>query len=129
MTDHAMQTPTHPADICVLLRAHAEQRWLSKHVLPPLHELEQPDAVCEIQLGAAMAYMEVLWLDARQRAAETDAAFTALLTSELDDCDEELHVMAQRYHAAVRSLRGATMRRIANVTGIGSEQPSSQPAG
>ena len=62
------------SDISLLLRAHAEQRWLSHEVLPVLRQLEQRDCLPEEQLGAALAYLEVLWIEASQRAAETDAA-------------------------------------------------------
>ncbi len=74
MTD----TRSHPPDICLLLRAHGEQRWLTSEVVPVLRQLEQPGAIPEDQLGAALAYLEVLWIDARMRAAETDAAYAKL---------------------------------------------------
>ena len=61
-----------PSDICLLLRAHAEQRWLCHEVLPVLRQLERGDSLPEEQLGAALAYLEVLWIEASQRAAETD---------------------------------------------------------
>ena len=76
-----MDQPTslsHPSDICLLLRAHAEQRWLTSELLPVVRELESPDQIPEEQLGAALAYLEVLWVDARRRAAETEAALEAL---------------------------------------------------
>jgi hypothetical protein len=60
-----------PPDICLILRAHAEQLWLTARVLPTLRQLEQPGEVREENVGAALAYLEVLWLDACQRAAET----------------------------------------------------------
>ncbi len=43
-----------------------------------LRQLETPDALPEEQLGAALAYLEVTWLEAARHAAETDAAFAAL---------------------------------------------------
>ena len=67
-----------PSDICLLLRAYAEQRWLTSELLPVIRELESPDQIPEEQLGAALAYLEVLWVDARRRAAETEAALEAL---------------------------------------------------
>ncbi len=104
-----------PHDICLLLRAHGEQRWLVSEVVPVLRELEQPSAVPDDQLGAALAYLEVLWVDACLRAAETDAAF-----AKLDRADSEanlvLYERARRYHAAVRRLRTAVAGRVANVT-------------
>jgi hypothetical protein len=81
------QTPTlpehphHPnfADVRLLLRAHAEEVWLRRRVLPVVGELEDGTAVPEEQLGAALAYLEVIWLEALRRAAETDAAGAALV--------------------------------------------------
>ncbi len=65
---------SHPPDICLILRAHGEQRWLISEVVPLVRQLEQPGLIAEDQVGAALAYLEVLWLDACQRAAETDYA-------------------------------------------------------
>ena len=72
------------SDVCLLLRAHAEQGWLNHELLPLLRQLEQGDALAEEELGAALAYLEVLWIEAAQRAAETEAAradLDAALTS------------------------------------------------
>src|ERR1700733_6075251 len=65
---------THPLDICLILRAHGEQRWVISEVGATVRQLECDDAIAEDQIGAALAYLEVLWLDACKRAAETDAA-------------------------------------------------------
>jgi hypothetical protein len=104
-----------PSDICLLLRAEAEQRWLTREVLPVLGELERPGVVPEDQLGAALAYLEVLWLDACRRAVETDEAFV-----ELNAWDHGpqpgLCERARRYNAAVRRLRGTTGARVRRLT-------------
>jgi hypothetical protein len=103
-----------PHDICLLLRAHGEQRWLASEVLPVLRELEESSASDE-RLGAALAYLEVLWVDACMRAAETDAAF-----AKLDRNDSEANVVlyerARRYHAAVRRLRTSVAARVAEIS-------------
>ncbi|HEY4897706.1 MAG TPA: hypothetical protein VII01_16675 [Solirubrobacteraceae bacterium] len=116
MTDHHDISDAH--DICLLLRAHGEQRWLISEVLPVLREIEQPSSIPEDQLGAALAYLEVLWLGARRRATDTDAA-----RAELDlldgDRDRVLYDKARRYHAAVRRLRGAVGRRAIALTRAG----------
>src|ERR1700716_3192502 len=106
----AMIDPASPtSDICLLLRAHAEQRWLCHEVLPVVRQLEQSDLLPEEQLGAALAYLEVLWIEASQRAAETDTAY-----AELQACaahaDPRLHAKARSYHAAVLNLRKAIAR-------------------
>jgi hypothetical protein len=103
------QTP--PSDVCLLLRAYAEQRWLSREVVPVLRQLES-DELPEEQLGAALAYLEVTWLEASRYAVETDAAFAALPDT-VPDTEEALPSKARRYHAAVRFLREAVGRHVA----------------
>lgn len=101
-----------PSDVCLLLRAHAEQRWLSLEVGPVLRQLQQPDSIPEEQLGAALAYLEVLWIEASQRATETDAAYAALDLSATNG-DRALHRKARGYHAAVRTFRDVIARQVA----------------
>jgi hypothetical protein len=101
-----------PSDVCLLLRAYAEQRWLSREVVPVLRQLQTPDALPEEQLGAALAYLEVIWLEAERHATETDAAFAAL-DDTTPDVEEALPSKACRYHAAVRFLREAVARHVA----------------
>ena len=118
MNDHPLSS-SHPPDICLILRAHGEQRWLISEVIPTVRQLEQPDAIDEDQVGAALAYLEVLWLDACQRAAETDAA-----REQLDrdaPADQILFQKARRYHTAVRRLRAVVARRVAALTGVPNE--------
>jgi hypothetical protein len=102
---------SHPPDICLLLRAHGEQRWMISEVVPVLRQLEQPGSIPEDQLGAALAYLETLWLDASRRAAETDAAF-AQLDAAGSNGDRVLYEQARGYHAAVRRLRGTVGKRV-----------------
>jgi hypothetical protein len=104
-----------PQDICVLLRVHSEEHWLMSEVLPVLRELEPPCAVPDEQLGAALAYLEVLWIDACSRAAETDTACAMLGPEHLHN-DHLLYEKTRRYHAAVRRLRNALGRRVAERT-------------
>jgi hypothetical protein len=108
-----------PADVCLLLRAHAEARWLSAEVVPVLRELERDDIPVE-QLGAALAYVEVLWIEARGRAAETDAARDDLDTVGPHG-EQALHSNARRYHVAVRRLRTTIYRRIERLVATPSE--------
>jgi len=93
-----------PADICLLLRAYAEQRWLTTKLLPHLRELERAHAIPDGQLWAALAYLEVLWLDASGRAAETDAAFENL-EPDTGERGRLLHERAHRYYATVLRMR------------------------
>lgn len=107
-----------PSDVCLLLRAHAEQRWLSLEVGPVLRQLQQRDGLPEEQLGAALAYLEVLWIEATQRAAETDAAYAQLEVCEQPDTTPDaggwtLPSKARRFHAAVQTLREVFGRQVA----------------
>jgi hypothetical protein len=114
-------------DICVLLRVHGEEHWLISEVLPVLRELEPPCTVPEEQLGAALAYLEVLWLDACSRAAETDTA-CAMLGPAHRLRDPELYEKTRRYHAAVRRLRNALGHRVAQRTWPSDETLGQQAA-
>jgi hypothetical protein len=100
--------PSPPSDVNLLLRAHAEQRWLAREILPVLRQLQATDELPEEQLGAALAYLEVTWLEAVRLAAETDAAFAALNDGAVvPGAEEALPSKARRYHTVVRTLREA----------------------
>ena len=111
MSNYPDQPTSPPSDVCLLLRAYAEQRWLSREVVPVLRQLETPDELPEEQLGAALAYLEVTWLEASRHAAETDAALADLEAARLA-AEEALPSKARRYHAAVRFLREAVGRHV-----------------
>ncbi len=115
MTDHSHPSPL--SDVCLLLRAHAEHSWLNHEVMPVVLELEQRDSLPQEQLGAAMAYLEVLWIEASQRAAETEAAH-----AELDAIDARaeraLSGKARGYHAAVQSFRSHLAARVAGLLAV-----------
>lgn len=125
-TDHHADI-TDASDICLLLRSHGEQRWLVSQVLPVLRQIEHPSSIPEDQLGAALAYLEVLWLDARRRAAETDAACAKLDLLAVDG-DRVLYDTARRYHAAVRRLRNAVGHRVIRLTRLGAQPVGHQHA-
>jgi hypothetical protein len=99
-----------PADVCLLLRAHAEARWLGREMVPVLRELERQAHATE-QLAAARAYLEVLWMEASSRARETDTA-RIVLDSAGPGENRGLHSNARRYHAAVRRLRRSISLRV-----------------
>jgi len=113
-----------PSDVCLLLRAHAEQRWLSLELGPVLRQLQQPDGLPEEQFGAALAYLEVLWIEASQRAAETDAAYAQLeeACEQPDDPPDDggwtLPSKARRFHAAVQALREVLGRQVATLIAL-----------
>jgi len=115
MTNHS--DPPHLSDVCLLLRAHAEQSWLSHEVLPVLRQLKQRDSLPEEQLGAALAYLEVLWAEASQRAAETDAAHADLQAIDAAG-DRALSRKARGYHAAVCTLRDSVARHVTRLLAV-----------
>ncbi|MGO9320629.1 MAG: hypothetical protein ACLQBY_07505 [Solirubrobacteraceae bacterium] len=125
MTDHSLTS--HPPDICLILRAHGEQLWLTAEVVPIVRQLEQPGAIPEDQVGAALAYLEILWLDASARAADTDAARAELERARAEH-DGVLCEKARRYHAAVRRLRTAVAQRVAALTGVRDHEHEHAPA-
>jgi hypothetical protein len=100
-----------PSDVCLLLRADAEQCWLRREVIPVLRHLETREQLPDDQVKAALAYLEVIWSEATARAGETDAAHTHLRTEE-DGEHDALSGPAGRYHAAVRVLRGVVAERV-----------------
>jgi hypothetical protein len=111
---------TDARDICLLLRSHGEQRWLISEVVPVVRQIEQPGSLPDDQLGAALAYLEILWLDARRRAAETDAACAQLDLIDPEQ-DRVLYEKARRYHAAVRRLRTAVGQRVIRLIRLDAE--------
>ena len=108
-----MPTGPSPApDVGLLLRAHAEQLWLSREVISVLRQLEAREgALPDEQLGAAFAYLEVIWIEALRHAQETDAALEQLELAQEDE-DAELVGRARRYHASVHDLRQAVSGRV-----------------
>jgi hypothetical protein len=121
MTDLSKADQT--SDICLLLRAHGEQRWLIYELVPVVRQLEQPDSLPEDQLGAAFAYLEALWIEARHRAGETDAAFAELEPPENGE-DISIQEKARRYYTAVRRLRRALSQRVEALLELGCELPA-----
>lgn len=106
---HAAASP--PPDVSLLLRAHAERRWLSREVIPVLRQIETSEGLPDEQLPAATAYLEVIWAEALTRARETDAERCRL--DERPPAEQPLLLRAHRYHAVVHSLREAVARRVA----------------
>lgn len=113
-----------PPDVVLLLRAHAEQRWLSREVIPVVRQIETRERLPDEQLPAALAYLEVIWSEARRLARETDATCGQLVGAAPprsgkpvdrgdSDYDRALSAKARSYHTAVLTLRHAVRRRVA----------------
>jgi hypothetical protein len=106
-----------PADVDLMLRAHAETRCLSREVIPVLRQIETGNGLPQEQYGAAMAYLEVTWLAARRCAQESDAAHGQLCALPSDGTGarsdrDELRGGACRYYESVKELRGVVQRRV-----------------
>jgi hypothetical protein len=104
------------ADVCLLLRAHGESRWLSNELTPVLREIEQRETISDRQLATALAYLEVLWIEAGARARETESARVEL--DAFGSLDASLYEKALRYHAAVRRLRSAIEVRVCRLLAV-----------
>ncbi len=113
------EAPT--ADVCLLLRCHAESRWLSNELTPVLREVERREEISEQQIGTALAYLEVLWIEACSRARETESARIEL--DALGSFDQALVEKAHRYHAAVRRLRDTLELRVCRMLAVPDELP------
>ena len=109
MSDQSHTSPQ--PDVSLLLRAHAEQRLLSREVVPVVRQIETRERLPEEQLPAALAYLEVTWADCRRLAAETDRA--RRLLDESGAQPQPLWTRACRYHAVLVALREAVARRVA----------------
>jgi hypothetical protein len=107
--------------VCLLLRAHAESRWLSNELAPVLREVERRDSISDEQMGTALAYLEVMWIEACSRARETESARVEL--DALGSGDQELVAKAHRYHAAVRRLRDTIELRVCRLLAVPEELP------
>jgi len=117
MTTHSepfIPSDTAPSDVCLMLRAHAQQYWLDREVMPVLSELEDRDSVPDDQVGAALAYLEVLWFEASIRAGETEAAF-AKLNDAATRGEQRLHEQVRRYHASVSKLHKAVESHVSKL--------------
>jgi hypothetical protein len=118
--------PNLPADVSLLLRAHAEQQWLSGEVVPVVRQIETRERpgetrepLPEDQVPAAMAYLEVVWMEALSRARETEGARRRF--DDIERPDRSLPGKVRRYHDAVRVLREAVARRVARLLAVPAE--------
>ncbi len=119
-----MNTCDPPPDVGLLLRAHSEQRWLSREVVPVVRQIETGERLPEEQLPAALAYLEVVWAEATCLASAADAALCKL--DVVDLAHSPLPVRARRYHASVQALRAVVAQRVAALTAapIGYAEPA-----
>lgn len=114
-------------EVSLLLRAHSEQRWLSREVVPVVRQISTLEELPEEQLPAALAYLEVIWSEAVTRAGDTDKALTCLDLSlpvpQSPEC-QALAARARRYRAAVLVLRETVSRHVAGLLAVPAERYS-----
>lgn len=103
-----------PSDVCLLLRADAEQSWLHREVIPVLRELEARQGAIDEDCSAALAYLEAMWSEATIRADATDSAHGELRGAAENE-EDLLGGAAARYHAAVRVLRELVAARVTTI--------------
>jgi hypothetical protein len=89
-------------EICLMLRAHAEQGWLEHEVLPVVLELHAMDLAPQSEQAPALAYLEAVWSEAKRRAAATDTSDARLQPIAQGS---SLRGRAHRYHGCVCDLR------------------------
>ncbi len=132
MSEHVNKIEAVPADVSLMLRAHAELRSLTREVLPVLRHLETGAGLPEDQHDAALAYLELAWSEARRCASESDAAHARLCTLRRasDDAlveggeEEDLLVGACRYYEAARAQRDRLARRVGRLLPGGETAPA-----
>jgi hypothetical protein len=107
------EAPLDPQPCCVtlLLRAHAEQSFLRREVLPVLSQLEAPGELDCAERAAALAFLEVSWLQAQLRAFTTDLTHASIIAAGPPERDS-LRAPAERYYRNLRALRAHTSERI-----------------
>jgi hypothetical protein len=132
-----------PEDICLLLQAYAEQRWLARELLPHLRELERMRAISDAELGTVteeqlrtkVSYLEAVWFDAGGRAAQTDAAFAKLdrdagmQDGEHGEQRRRLRECADHYYEALRVMRRELGSRVSSMTHTGEAHGRRRGAG
>jgi hypothetical protein len=107
-----------PTDTALLLRVHAEHQWLHSELLPVLEQVEDPTWSECGELDAAMAYLEVTWAEALQRARETDAAYERLAgDTSWDPATTVLVGEARRYYGWLRDMRRRLTARVEPLLG------------
>lgn len=118
--DEPLSSISPPSDVCLLLRADAEQSWLHREVIPVLRELEARQHATDEECGAALAYLEAMWSEATIRARATDAAHGDLRGTS-GEGEGLLSAAAARYHGAVRVLRELVAARVGTLVRPGEQ--------
>lgn len=102
-----------PTDTALLLRIHAEHRWLQEELTTVLDQLDDAASMRVGELKVALAYLEVTWGEELRRAQQTDAAFHRLECQSPGEIDTEpLSHQARGYYSWLRDLRRSLAERV-----------------
>jgi hypothetical protein len=107
-----------PVDTALLLRIHAEHRWLQEELMTVLDQLDDAASMRASELKVALAYLEVTWGEELRRAQQTDAAFHRLECqgpAELDTTP--LGRQARSYYSWLRNFRDTLAERVEGYVG------------
>lgn len=102
-----------PVDTSLLLRIHAEHRWLQEELTSVLDQLDDAASMRAGELKVALAYLEVTWGEELRRARQTDAAFHRLECQSPAGIDSSpLSRQARGYYSWLRDLRTTLAERV-----------------
>ena len=107
-----------PVDTALLLRVHAEHRWLQDELSSVLDELDQAVTVRASEMVAAFSYLEVAWTEELRRARQTDAAYHRL-ECQAGQEQSALTRQARGYYTWLRRLRRTLAARAEPYVGAG----------
>ena len=120
--------PTHLSDdVACCCVPTPSSSWLSHEVLPVLRQLKQRESLPEEQLGAALAYLEVLWVEASQRAAETDAAHADLQAVDATERPSPVRARPAATTPRCARLRDAVARHVTQLLAVPADTLKHEP--
>jgi len=102
-----------PVDTSLLLRIHAEHRWLQEELMSVLDQLDDAASMRAGEIKVALAYLEVTWGEELRRAQQTDAAFHRLERQSPAELDlSPLGRQARSYYSWLRGFRDTLAERV-----------------
>jgi len=102
-----------PVDTTLLLRIHAEHRWLQEELTSVLDELDDAASMRAGEMMAAFSYLEASWAEELGRTRQTDAAFHHLERQACRERDPSpLTRQARDYYSWLRNLRRTVAERV-----------------
>ena len=109
-----------PTDTALLLRIHAEHRWLQEELVDLLDQLDGGESMRTGELKVALAYLEATWGEELLRAQQTDAAYHKLERQSIGDLGSSpLSRQARGYYGWLRTFRRTLAARVEPYVGSG----------